>query len=226
MGLSNPAGEMLRLAELYRRMSDGELLKLAHDTSELTPVAQQSLALEMSQRKLKAEPIEPPPPRPPDDPESPYAEDRELVGVTTVWCLEDALRVQYALDVASIPFLMGEEKATGVDGVTSNFASGVVVRVMRIGYDLARSALQGYEPSYVPETDKENLRQESEAPDVRVCCPRCKSQEVILEDTVSDKPASAIASQFDWTCVACGNKWRDEGIAACAVKKKIDFSEP
>jgi hypothetical protein len=89
------------------------LLKLARDKSEHTEVAQQSLAVEMSQRQLKAEPLELPPPRPPDDPESPFAEDRELVEFTTVWCVEDALRVQYALDVAGIPFFMGEEKATG-----------------------------------------------------------------------------------------------------------------
>lgn len=226
MGLSDPAGEMLRLAELYRQMSDGELLKLARDKSELVEVAQQSLALEMSQRQLKAEPLELPSPRPPDDPESPFAENRELVEFTTVWCVEDALRVQYALDVAGIPFFMGEEKATGVDLVTSNFADGVVVRVMRIGYSWASAALQGYEPRYVPESEKENRKQESEAPNVRVCCPRCKSQEVILEDTVHDKPAAEVASQFEWTCVACGNKWRDDGIAACAIKKKIDFSEP
>src|SRR5215471_9972409 len=114
MGSSDPAGEMLRLAELYRQMSDGELLKLARDKSELTEVAQKSVALEMSKRQLKAEPLELPPP-PPDDPESPYSEDRELIEFTTVWCVEDASRVQYALDVAGIPFFMGEEKAAGVD---------------------------------------------------------------------------------------------------------------
>ena len=215
---------MLRLAELYRQMSDGELLKLAHDKSALTEFAQQSLALEMSQRQLKAEPPEPPPP-PPEDPDSQYAKDRELVRFITVWCVEDAVRVQYALNVAGIPFFMGEEKATSVDHVTSNFADGVVVRVMRIGYYWACAALQGYEPSYVPESEKENYKQESEAPNVRVCCPRCKSQEVILDDTVYDKPAAEVASQFDWTCVACGNKWRDDGIAVCAIKKNIDFSQ-
>jgi hypothetical protein len=61
----------------------------------------------MSKRQLKAEPLELPPPPPPDDPESPYSEDRELIEFTTVWCVEDALRVQYALDVAGIPFFMG-----------------------------------------------------------------------------------------------------------------------
>lgn len=216
---------MLRLAERYRQMSDGELLKLARDKCELTEGAQQTLALEMSKRQLKAEPHELPPPPPPDDPESPFAEDRELVEFTTVWCVEDALRVQYALDVVGIPFFMGEERATGVDRVTSHFADGVVVRVMRVGYYWACAALQGYEPSYVPESEKENCKQESEAPNVRVCCPRCKSQEVILEDTFYDKPAAEVASQFEWTCVACGNKWRDDGIAVCAIKKKIDFGE-
>jgi hypothetical protein len=226
MGLSNPADEMLRLAERYRQMSDGELLKLTRNRAGLTEAAQQALALEMSLRQLNAEPVEPPPPPPPDDPESPYAEDRKLFDLITVWCVEDALRVQAALDVAGIPFFMGEEKATGVDGVTSNFAEGVNVGVMRIGYNWAGAALRGYEPSYIPESVKERIKQEKEGFDVRVCCPRCKSQEVILEDAISDKPDADVASQFEWTCVACGNKWRDEGVAACALKKKIDFSEP
>ena len=224
MGPSNPADEMLRLAERYRQMSDSDLVKLARYRAGLTEAAQQALALEMSLRQLKAEPVEPPPP--PDDPESPYAEDRKLFALITVWCVEDALRVQYALDVAGIPFFMGEEKATGVDSMTSNFADGVKVRIMRIGFNRAWAALAGYVASYVPESEKERIKQENETPDTRVCCPRCKSQEVILEDAIHDKPDPDVASQFDWTCVACGNKWRDEGIAACALKKKIDFSEP
>src|SRR5262249_40437864 len=161
--------------------SDDELLRLARDPSQLTEIAQQALALEMSQRHLKVEPVKPvEPPLPPvfaDAPDSLYTEERELVEFITVWCVEDALRIQHALDVAGIPFFMGDEKATGVDGVTSNFGDGVVVRVMSVGYWWARAAVGDYEPSYVPEPEKERIKQESEVPEVRVCCPKCKSQE-------------------------------------------------
>jgi DNA-directed RNA polymerase subunit M/transcription elongation factor TFIIS len=49
------AGEFLRISERYRQMSDGELLVLMPQSSELTPFAQQALANEVRSRGLKAE---------------------------------------------------------------------------------------------------------------------------------------------------------------------------
>ena len=80
----DPAAEWLRLSERYRQMSDHELLALARDNSDLTDVAQQALAQEISQRRLKLQPEEPPAPPNPEPPpgsSSSYAEDRELVEI-------------------------------------------------------------------------------------------------------------------------------------------------
>jgi DNA-directed RNA polymerase subunit M/transcription elongation factor TFIIS len=56
MGSFDPAaGEFLRISERYRRMSDGELLVLIPQSSELTPFAQEALANEIRSRGLKAE---------------------------------------------------------------------------------------------------------------------------------------------------------------------------
>jgi hypothetical protein len=55
---------------------------------------------------------------PSNDPDSSYDEDRKLVELCTVWSVRDALQVQTILDGLGIPFFMGPEKATGVDGVT------------------------------------------------------------------------------------------------------------
>jgi DNA-directed RNA polymerase subunit M/transcription elongation factor TFIIS len=49
------AGEFLRISERYRQMSDGELLVLLPQSSELTPFAQEALANEVRSRGLKAE---------------------------------------------------------------------------------------------------------------------------------------------------------------------------
>jgi len=49
------AGEFLRISERYRQMSDGELLVLIPQSSELTPFAQEALANEIRLRGLKAE---------------------------------------------------------------------------------------------------------------------------------------------------------------------------
>src|SRR5689334_15871581 len=110
-------------------MSDGELLKLAGAKDELTQQAQQCLTDEISQRKLTFEPEPVAPPVPTDPPNPIYDDDRELVDLCTVWSIADALQVQRLLDTAGIPFYMGKEQATGVDGVTSNFSAGVSVKI-------------------------------------------------------------------------------------------------
>ena len=53
MDTLDPAGDFLRIAERYRRMSDEELLVLIPQSSELTPLAQQALASEVRSRGLK-----------------------------------------------------------------------------------------------------------------------------------------------------------------------------
>jgi hypothetical protein len=59
MSTLDAATEWRRLSELYGRMSDGELLAIANKDSELTEVAQEALANEMTQRRLKLQPEAP-----------------------------------------------------------------------------------------------------------------------------------------------------------------------
>ncbi|HET6180054.1 MAG TPA: hypothetical protein VFE61_24245 [Candidatus Sulfotelmatobacter sp.] len=222
-----PAGEFLRISEHYRRMSDGDLLVLARQPSALTDVAQQALATEISQRRLKVppeevveEPEEEPPeeslslstselPTDPNEP-GPYDEDRRLIDLCTVWSLADALQVQSLLDTAAIPFFMGNEKATGVDKVTSNFADGVVVRIMQIGFPWARSAMEHYEPKNDP-TPRHVVEEISDA---EVRCPKCHSTEVVFRDLIPDPTApDTTFPKYQWTCDSCGHHWEDDGLA-------------
>ena len=114
---------------------------------------------------------------PPPDPT--YEEDRKLYTIRQVWSVGDALKLQWILDRAGIPFFMGKEKATGVDAVTSNFAEGVNVQVMAIGYPWAAQALKNYYPEDEP---REDPQEEQEAVPVR--CPSCHSEEVVFERLV------------------------------------------
>jgi len=245
MGTFDPAGgEFLRMSERYRRMSDGELLVLIPQRSELTPMAQEALANEVRSRGLKAEvedeeksasshfetsqfkvpPVQPPPaffehesPKLRDsasydfpDPDLSYDEDRKLVELCTVWSVRDALKVQAILDGAGIPFFMGPEKAMDVDGVTSNFANGVGVRIMQVGLPWAAPAMRHYEPEDDP-TPKET----EELEELPVRCPKCHSTEVVFEGLTSE-PAMATdeASQkYKWSCDSCGLRWVDDGVA-------------
>jgi len=205
--------EWRRLSELYGRMSDGELVGLARTKSELTEVAQEALTNEMSIRRLKVLPetaLAPPIPKRPLDPA--YDEDRQLITISTVWSVDDARRLQRLLDEAGIPFYMGEEMATGVDGVTSKFANGVPVCIMNIGLPWARQVLKEYFPKDEP--DSERREQEEAAKEHPVRCPSCHSTEVVFDDLVGEPPTTEQGSpqQFEWTCDACGHHWKDDGL--------------
>jgi DNA-directed RNA polymerase subunit M/transcription elongation factor TFIIS len=212
----DPAGAWLRLAEHYRQLSDGELVRLARQTSELTDVAQQVLGQEIANRRLKVPPEEPAAPRSPAlqpnsaaEAESPYAEDRELVLIGTVWSLADALQLQGLLDKAGIPFYMGPEKATRVEAGTPNFAKGLSVQIMQVGLPWARRALRQYFPADEPPQERMD-----ESDRFAIHCPKCHSTEVVFEDLdrgpqgADGKPSS----KFKWTCDSCGHEWEDDGL--------------
>jgi hypothetical protein len=210
MHLFDAASEWLRLTEHCRRMTDEELLQLARDTSELTESAQQALTAEMSVRGLKV-PVEKPRVKviPKTDPDSPYARDRELVHVETVWSLHDALQLQTVLDLAGIPFYWGDEMAVDMEVGKLNFGSGVKVKIMRIGLPWAWRALRNYEPR-----DEPIEPPEEEWKEIPVPCPSCHSTHVILEppDPDSELKAGELLSEFEWTCEACGHHWKDDGV--------------
>ena len=187
-------------------MSDGELLNLAGAKSGLTETALQCLADEISQRKLKLEPEPKAPPEPIAPPNPAYDDDRQLVEICTVWSVADALQVQSLLDVAGIPFYMGKEQATGVDGVTSNFSQGVPVQIMRIGWPWARDVMSHYSPLNEPEEEKPKEWEE-----IPVRCPKCHSEAVIFE-RLDDEEDPKTAPKFEWTCDSCGYEWEDDGV--------------
>lgn len=213
MATPGSAEESLRLAEHYRQLTDEELAALAQQKDALTEAAQQALADEIRSRGLTVPPPAPQVPSrptpPPDigDEEDEYAEDRELVEIRKVWSREDALRLQRVLDVAGIPFYMGDEKATGVEAVTSNFAEGVSVKVMQVGEPWAYQAMQNYFPKDEPPEPKYE-----DAGDVEIHCPKCRSTDVVFDELVEQQQDANSAPKFQWTCVACGNEWQDEGV--------------
>ena len=213
MAHSDAAAEWLRLTAHYRRMSDGELLSLARNPAALTEAAQQVLKAEFSARRLELPPLAESAarPEPEPDPDSPYAEDRELVELAKVWSLSDALQLQWLLDRAGIPFYMGNERVTGVDKLTSNFASGVSVKVMRVGYPWAWQAMRDYQPANEPPPAEEETE---DLPEIPVTCPKCRSADVVFERLVPGlgKEGEDPDPKFEWTCDACGYQWEDKGM--------------
>jgi DNA-directed RNA polymerase subunit M/transcription elongation factor TFIIS len=196
-------------------MTDEELIELGLDSSELTDMARQALAMEISQRKLKVPPADEvnprgevrPPAPPSEEDDDPYAEDRELNEICTVWSLEDALQLQRLLDVAGIPFFMGAENTTRVDAGTMNFAQGISVKVMRIGLPWTWQVMQNYSPKDAPPEPK--LEELGEA---AIYCPKCHSTEVVFDELVNEKTNEKSPQKYRWTCESCGHEWEDEGV--------------
>jgi len=215
MGNLGPAGESLRLSELYRRMSDDELIALARHPLELTDLAQRALGAEVSQRRLRVQPEELPTPvvqEPADstDDDPTYAEERQLVEISTVWSARDAEQVQDLLNTAGIPFYMGREKATKVEAVTSKFGDGVSVEIMQVGVPWAREVMQHYEPKDAPA----DVEQEAGA-DPAIHCPKCHSTEVVFDRLVSEPTdAGGSGTKYLWSCDSCGHEWEDEGVVS------------
>lgn len=224
MKLIDSAGEFLRLTEHYRKLTDEELLQLAYQPSALTGDAQQILRNEISARRLELPPEAPPaekrsvPAYVEPDPDSIYAEERELVTICTVWSQRDALQLQHILDVAGIPFYMGKEKATGVDQVTSNFGEGVPVVVMQVATPWVWGPMKNYQPFDEPLEAREERQESDDYPDTWVTCPKCHSEEVVLEGRNPEPttPQEHFTSKYDWACGACGHRWEDDGV----VKEK------
>jgi hypothetical protein len=198
-------------------MTDEELIALARDPSELTDLAQHTLAMEISQRRLKVPPadkvnprgvVRPPAPTSEED-DDPYAEDRELFEICKVWSLSDAMQVQRLLDSASIPFFIGSQNATGVDAGTMNFVEGLSVKIMRIGWPWAWEVMQNYSPKDAPPEPKWE-----ELGEGVIRCPRCRSTEAIFERLISDRADSKSPPKFKWRCSSYGHQWEDEGVLA------------
>jgi hypothetical protein len=216
---ADPAAEWWRLVEHYRQLTDDELIDLARKRAELTAVAQQCLSDEISTRRLKVEPVEAeeaPAVLAPEPPDSLYAEDRSLVTLCAVWSVRDALQIQTPLDRAGIPFYLGEERATSVDGVTSNFAEGIGVRIMNVGLPFARDLLRDYFPKDEPASEKNE-----ELPDVFIRCPKCNSEEVVFEHMHDEDPTThqKTVQKYQWKCDSCGYEWEDDGIASEAGRR-------
>jgi hypothetical protein len=211
MATPGSAEEVLRLAGHYRRLTDEGLILLARQKENLTEAAQRTLATEILSRRLTVPPLQPQPSALafPDlaDQGDPYPEDRELIEIRTVWSRADALRLQRMLDVAGIPFCMGKENATGVDDVTSNFADGVAVKVMRVGVPRAYQAME----NYFPEDEQPQAKYE-DAGDVAIRCPRCRSTDVVFNDLIKPGSDTKADPKYHWRCASCGKEWLDDGV--------------
>ena len=199
----NPVEESRRLQEHYARLSDDELQAVSDEGYDLTELAQQSLQAEIRTRGLHIHLTSAPAPPAPDPATNDFdPSDFELVVVDRAWDLVEGRRLKSILDDARIPSYLGPDNLENVDAFQGSFDNGVDLKVRYVDNQRALQALSQSSPSdsgvitdYVPR------------------CPKCHSSEIVFQSLDSESPAnSAFDSTFNWSCDACGHRWKDEGI--------------
>jgi len=217
MGTADQIEQWRQITEHYRSLTDEELIAIARQRAHLTEVAQQALDAEILHRKLEIPPELPDdepkgPVLPEPEPDSPYEPERQLAEIETVYSLRDALQLQQLLETDGIPCYMGDEKATSAKAVKSNFANGVSVKIMRIGIPYATRARRMFQPE--DDAARNDAKKDEDSEPDPLFCPKCRSDQVFLDEVEPDLAKPGTAAKFEWTCDACGHHWQDDGILA------------
>jgi DNA-directed RNA polymerase subunit M/transcription elongation factor TFIIS len=235
-------GEFLRMAERYRQMSDGELLVLIPQSSELTPFAKEALANEIRQRGLKAE-VENEETSAPSQFKAPqfkasrfkpppafFEHEAPKLRDSASWTpgpdssydedrkLVELCTVWSARDALKMQAIL--------DGAGIPFfmgkekATGVDSVTSNfangVGVQIMQIGLPWAGPAmqhYEPEDDP-TPKESEELDELSVRCPKCHSTEVVFEGRTSElaNPRDESSQKFEWTCDSCGHHWVDDGV--------------
>jgi hypothetical protein len=185
-----------RLIQLYSRMSDGELEKIASDSFSLTDVAQKALADEMLRRALQV--VSPNLPPEGDDPQ---VELRSLTAVRKFRDLPDALLAKGSLESAGIESFLADDNMVRMDWFISNLLGGIKLLVKPEDIEAANQILD--QP--IPEDFAVDGVGEYRSPR----CPNCQSLDVIEYAGAFIGLPSVL--EPIWKCQACGSEWEDTG---------------
>ena len=190
-----------RLAELYSRMSDGELEKIAVDSASLTDVARDALAREAQRRALSVKL-----PDWPNDPNDPEVELRRLVTIRKFRDLPEALLAKGSLDSAGVGSCLADDNMVRMDWFISNLIGGIKLQVRPEDAAAATQILD--QP--IPEGFNVEGIGDYQSPH----CPNCQSLDVSFEEL--NKPVAYASAYIGlpfplhrkaWKCRSCGREW-------------------
>jgi DNA-directed RNA polymerase subunit M/transcription elongation factor TFIIS len=202
---NDPAQEWQRMQDVYSRMSDDELQGVADTAYDLTDIAREVLAAEISSRKLDIALASQAPVVVEYEPMGDAKfdpEEFELIEVHTAWDPEEARKAKDILDNSRIPSFFGPKNLESIDDYKGSYERGVKLKVPEQFGDMARLAFQSHWP-------KDDAEEEIAPADIR--CPKCRSDEVVLV-SVDEAEDESVDSKFNWHCDECGNEWQDDGV--------------
>lgn len=189
-------------ANLYRPMSEQELLTLAKDWHSLQEDAQAALAAEFATRLISF--TEPMPLQ-----EEALPEFRDLVTIRRYRDLSEALVARSAVESAGIFCFLKDENTIRLDWQISNMIGGIRLQVAAVDAEAAEAVLNEPIPDVIEFLDEPDFQQPR--------CPRCESTDINYERS---SRGSALVSLYllglplprgsaSWNCNKCGLRWEE-----------------
>ncbi len=195
MEYADQAQESHRCRELYAQVSEVELQALAEKFSDLTEFARQALRAEFSKRGLQMQ-----------GQAAPWHEilpdEDELVNCYRARDSSAARLAMNILDSSGIRSCLFGDFGENLQRLYPVHDTGGMIKVLKRDAVRARELMALY-----------FSQEQGENEDYSARCPRCHSPDIIfqsLEPGTSERAISAC--KFNWTCGACGNQWKDDGI--------------
>jgi Putative prokaryotic signal transducing protein len=199
---SDDLKERQRLAETYRAMSDGELLKLASNPEALTDTAWETLEDELDRRHLEL------PAKPPEAHQE--MDFRRLITIRQFRDLPEALLAKGSLESAGIQCFLRDENLVRLDWFISNFVGGVKLCVNPEDAENATRLLD--------EPILEGMYVHGVGLYEQPRCPHCQSLDINFQEL--DRPVAFLSAflrvpmpiqRKGWRCHSCNAEWEDEG---------------
>ena len=208
--------EAERLAQLYASMSDAELEKVAAESEQLTPEAQQALQAELAKRNLEAPSVEKQSEPAVEETEARIAppEPEELdpnrwVMLRRFRDLPEAMLAKGSLESAGIECHLADENMVRLDWFISNLIGNAKLIVKPEDVHDAEAVLS--QP--IPEEFEYEEGEQYEQPR----CPKCNSVDITFETL--NKPVAYGSAWLGvpvplksekWICNDCGARWVEE----------------
>jgi hypothetical protein len=195
------------LRETYSQMREEELRRVAEDAFDLTQIAREALQSVIAERGLKIQLAEAPPP--PEPTLSDAEAELDLVTVCQVKSDADARRAKSILDANFIASCLGPENVADLEKFKGSFTGVIDLKVFPEYAHRAATLLDQYAPDLMRLEDEPR---EDDDRDYAITCPKCQSEDIVLDEADPHPVDSKILYKYRWTCAACGNEWQDSGF--------------
>jgi hypothetical protein len=201
----------LRLAkEHYAGMMEGEIGALAAEAYNLTEIGREALAAVIAEKGFKIHLAEAPPPEEPKG----VGDSEDELDLRIICQLKsevDAQRAKGILDSSRIASCLGPDDIADLENFKGSFDGGVDLKVFSEDAGRASEVLNNYAPDLMKRDD--DVPEDDDKLDYAVTCPKCQSEDIILDEADTHTENVEILDKFRWTCAACGHQWQDEGVS-------------